>query len=322
LENAHILSVTVEEQFAPNVKESLRDLYAGEISAGQLTIASDARTIHIRAADDELLNQIQSIIRDWEDQAKERRVVGESVEAEEAAKQRQQLEELQRLAADQLQSDAPTPSSNAALQPGAGLGLSPAKSLETDSRVFLLKYIPAADAEQLVSLVLPVAVRADQRTNSLVVAGSAEKLEAVERLLESLDAPAPPTPAVVEAAQRAQAQKHLEDARREVTNRALQWLEQTQRPDAAAGAERDERLKELHDAVAEEFRLRQQQQELEVQALEARLQSLRRVIQYREQIREEVIRRRVEELLDPLADGGADGRDQIGAGPRAAAVVQ
>jgi hypothetical protein len=69
-------------------------------------------------------------------------------------------------------------------------------------------------------------------------------------------------------------------------------------------AKRDEIKKQLAKLVDQQFDVRQQRRQLELKRLEEELKGLRDAIERRNKARQQIVEKRVTELLGPEEDGG------------------
>jgi len=174
-------------------------------------------------------------------------------------------------------------------------------------RIFALKNSQATSTTDLLLQLFtakPFRADADELHNSVVVTGSAEQLQAVEALLLKLDeAPrelsAKPEqdgksavgedPSKTPQQQVAELRTDYETANRQARDLA-ESLRQT--PDAAKKAE-------LRTAVQRTFTLRQSLLRAELQEMKARLLQTQQSLDTRERIADQIVDRRVEDLLNP-----------------------
>jgi len=174
-------------------------------------------------------------------------------------------------------------------------------------RIFALKNSQATSTTDLLLQLFtakPFRADADELHNSVVVTGSAEQLQAVEALLLKLDvAPgelnAKPVPdgksAAVQDASKTLEQQGAElRTDYETANRQARDLAESlrQTPDAAKKAE-------LRTAVQRTFTLRQSLLRAELLEMQTRLLQTQQSLDMRERIADQIVDRRVEDLLNP-----------------------
>jgi type II/III secretion system protein/uncharacterized protein DUF1573 len=169
---------------------------------------------------------------------------------------------------------------------------------ETTKRiiVFRLQHAQAGQLAELLQAVLTDGrVKADERTNSLVVFGTAEQIDALKGLIENLDIAATPQaasrkaetpPKSIEATRTDYATKQQEAA-----SLARSLADET---DEKTANELRTRLSRL---VTEAFDLRQKLQRAELALLKERMQIVETRLLQRNVLRKEIIARRVENLL-------------------------
>ena len=147
------------------------------------------------------------------------------------------------------------------------------------------------------------------------VRGSAETLRTVEQLIAALDTRHAgsvlrrPRRAVSDVAPSNRTIGNLRDAYAEHDIRARQQAATLQKL-AESGDQHDaQKLQhvELSKAVAEAFDARQNLQRAELDALEAKVAAMRRTLQARDRIKEQIIQRRVQELLNPALEWETSG---------------
>ncbi|MSR57653.1 MAG: hypothetical protein EXS05_08270 [Planctomycetaceae bacterium] len=217
-------------------------------------------------------------------------------------------------------------------KPGAAPGAAPADAAvpaeagaanenapRTGAKTFKIFEFKHANAAELVDSFQPlltlfnVTVVADNRTNTLIVAGSDDAIQLVEPLLSLLDklrtVPAATTAGGAtraerptrEAAARIPQQKLAKDYqdRAQAAARIAGELLQLQMKSSPDESRVRQLTTQMRQTVAELFAARQQLQRAELDRLRTRLDQLERSIQLREQFRTEIIERRIEELLHP-----------------------
>jgi len=205
---------------------------------------------------------------------------------------------------------------------------------ESRVEIYHLRHARAAAVERILrQLVVGVdSIVADERTNALYVRGSANRLSEVESLLQRLDQPA--TPAEQKAVGQSSALSHA-DAAASVAERTKQYEAKEQ--EAAIIVQQLRAAKELrpgHEAmlrtnlksvVTQSFQLRQKLHEAELAHLTSRIRGIEQTIQARQKIADQIIDRRVKELLDPNLQWDADrspGHPPGGSAPREAGVTR
>jgi hypothetical protein len=174
-------------------------------------------------------------------------------------------------------------------------------------RVFALKNSQAAPtAELLMQLITvkPFRVVADAPHNSVVVIGSTEQLQAVEALLLKLDEP--PREPIAEPKHDGKsvvgedASKQIEQQvaqlimAYETANKLAHELAMPLRKTPDTG-----KKPELRTAVQRAFTLRQSLLRAELREMQARLEKTQRSLDMRERIADQIVDRRVEDLLNP-----------------------
>ncbi len=215
----------------------------------------------------------------------------------------------------------------------------PPQTKTEELRVLALKHVRASEAarvvEQMYEKALSVAVA--ERTNSLIVRGTRPAVEEAAALLERLDRQVPktepvnssargdgtghrvnvpalgPDPLAVDSSVQVRGDgqaftfslgfsgQSADDLQRQydaLEQRAQSLSDQLRKPlpDPATG----ETLRsQLRDTVRQSFETRQNLQRAELAEFAKRLQSIRQSIEMREQISQQIIDRRVQELLDP-----------------------
>lgn len=175
-------------------------------------------------------------------------------------------------------------------------------------KVFSLQYIDAQAAASILSELYgrnAFAVAADERNNALIVRGAEAKLAEVEALLLRLDekptGDAAPKSSPAQPNRPNDAESHAAKYR-ELEKRAAQTAVEHQKlrakqvgPDPQVKALRDR----LRQQVSAAFEARQRWQNAELVQLRGRLAAIDQSLSARERIKDTIIDRRVEELLDP-----------------------
>lgn len=177
-------------------------------------------------------------------------------------------------------------------------------------KVFTLKNASAKEAQRLVDQLFARDIRsaaADERTNSLIVRGSDEILNVIFGILARLDEPSestppatgtfgrqwqpPPSASVEQLAAEYQAkERQAEELARQL--RELPVIESHR-------SSRDELLTGLRRAISAAFAARQQLHQAEIAQLEQRLKTVQRNVETRQKLSDEIIDRRLKDLLDP-----------------------
>lgn len=186
-------------------------------------------------------------------------------------------------------------------------------------KIFHLQYVKAKDAESTVEQLFRgdlFSVAADQRTNSLLVRGNPNLLVMIEALLKQLDtatthenrdqatAATPgsvqgwPIPHEVPGLNAAEGGEPpsadtLRQQFQQLESRCLQLARQIRNDPSGR---RDEALRK---AVADAFQVRQQLQRAELAAFHQRLRDISQSIEMRERIADQIVSRRVDDLLNP-----------------------
>ncbi len=206
------------------------------------------------------------------------------------------------------------------------------------SREVKVFHLAHADAQSMCATLSPlwrdVAVAADQRSNTIIATGPSEELAKIEALLLRLDKPypnqakppspddflramrgkrhegAPPQPAALH-------EKYLQ-LEREAAELAKQYRDlpgKGTRARTGAAAVKTQ----LAETVKQVFDARQKLQRAELAALRQRLARIEQQIASRERIKEEIIDRRIEDLLNP--EYRWDGSEESTPRPTASAGV-
>lgn len=168
----------------------------------------------------------------------------------------------------------------------------------SEIKVFVLKHSEAKSTAELLEQLIttkPFRAIADKRVNSVVVAGSAKQLKAVEALLLKLDV-ALEDETAANAAKLFDLTEKLFRLRTdyETSNKHAHQLAESlrQTPDDAKNAE-------LRTAVQRSFTLRQSLLRAEMLEMQTRLLQTQQSIDMRERISDQIVDRRVEDLLNP-----------------------
>jgi hypothetical protein len=182
---------------------------------------------------------------------------------------------------------------------------------EANIKVFTLRHAKASEAERLITQLFPrdiQSVAADQRTNTLIVRGGEETLKVIFALLTRLDEQAGATSSAPAAgrtrgpsatpASIAGLAKQYESEERKAAALARQIEEQ--RTAAWPDKAKVETLSaDLRRAVAAAFAARQQLHRAEVSQLQERTAAVQRNLEMREKLSEQIIDRRIKDLLNP-----------------------
>lgn len=174
-------------------------------------------------------------------------------------------------------------------------------------RVFRLKYVNATDAAQLLRDLIttgPFRTVPDERTNSVIATGTADQLLTVEALLlkldeaenRSLSSPKSDDNQTTDKTSKNELPQQVAQLRTdyEAVNKQAHGLAESLRktPDNAKKAE-------LRTAVQRAFTLRQSLLRAELVDMQTRLLETQRSIDMRERIADQIVDRRVEDLLNP-----------------------
>jgi type II secretory pathway component GspD/PulD (secretin) len=204
------------------------------------------------------------------------------------------------------------------LEAGGSLTIEPTQSNPDEPviiKVFSLRNANAADAERLIAQLFPrdiQSIAADQRTNSLIVRGDPETLNIIFAILARLDdqtqsdsasplqgagkGKTSQTPPVGELTRQYQAkEKQATDLARQI--RELQSAEGAHKPRI------DELSARLRRAVADAFAARQQLHRAEAAQLQQRIAAIQDNLQTRQKLSDQIIDRRVKDLLNPIWAG-------------------
>ena len=177
---------------------------------------------------------------------------------------------------------------------------------ESDVREFKIVYLKNAAAQTVQSIVYDifgadVTPGVDPRTNSLILSGPAAKLNEVMDLVEALETAEPAPPAIQELRKRASSDMAPRELKMGPAERRVgELLEERQlRLGRDTGkAEVDEKhLEPLREAIAAAFDERQAQQLAEIEELSTRLQELSKTVRGRQAKRQQMIERRLSDLL-------------------------
>ena len=170
--------------------------------------------------------------------------------------------------------------------------------------VFYLKFVEAKEAARIVRQLFGGVVNpaVEERTNSLLVASDDPMaVKKVEELLKAIDSPAAKDVAIDFRSSVGDADEKPDDLRGKCAELEQRTRELAARlrgplPDPATG---DRLNTELRDMVKQAFEARQQLQRAELAEFAERLRRIQQSIEMRDRISQQIIDRRVEELLDP-----------------------
>lgn len=208
----------------------------------------------------------------------------------------------------------PKPDDGVVLDPGTPIGLPGPPNLNTplvpadkpEIKIFTLAHIQAEDAATLVRQLfrhLQLSVAPDARTNSLLAQGPSDVLMQIEAVLIRLDETK--TANDKRADPLVPNLKDVEQASGRITQLKGQYAVQEQKAAAIAQqirnvAQPTEQAKtNLRQAVADAFSLRQHLHQAEVAAFQQRMTKVQQIIRTRDQLKDQIINRRVEDLLNP-----------------------
>jgi hypothetical protein len=185
-------------------------------------------------------------------------------------------------------------------------------------RVFTLRHIGARDAERIIGQIFGdqppgggrYSIAPDERTNSLVVRAEQAAQDAIHALLVRLDespgteprqpaggsAAAGQWPSPPDSVPALSKDYEAKEERAAKLAKQLREMQSKQPPDKS---QLDRVRTELRSAVAESFAARQQLHQAELAALQQRVQQIGQTIQSRSRIQDQIIDRRVEDLLKP-----------------------
>lgn len=177
---------------------------------------------------------------------------------------------------------------------------------ESDVRQIKIVYLKNAEATAVQSIVYDifgadVTPGVDSRTNALILSGSAAKLKEALALVDKLDGVEPAPVGIQEIQKRASSYLAPHELRMGPAERRVGELLEEHRLSRIRGTEKanidDEQLKPLREAIAAAFDERQAQQLAEIEELSARLQKLSETVRGRQAKREQMIERRLSDLL-------------------------
>jgi hypothetical protein len=152
-----------------------------------------------------------------------------------------------------------------------------------------------------------VTIVAETAINSLLVSGPAERIAEIEVLVERLEAPPGQNSAATGAGtsrfrprSESEGRAEFERLDLEAAQAAAEYHQATEGADDPNSEEQKEKLRAgLRDRVAAAFAARQALQRAELNELRERFDRIEQQIESRERIRDEIIDRRVDELLNP-----------------------
>lgn len=208
----------------------------------------------------------------------------------------------------------PEPDDVAAPKVGTPIGLPGPPNLNTpgvpadklEIKIFTLANIPAKDAAALVGQIIrhaQLSVALDARTNSLLAQGPVDILMQIEAVLIRLDEAKPANDKRTDS--QALDLKFAEQASERVTRLKQDYATSEQKAAAIARNIRnatrptDQLKSNLRQTVAEAFSLRQQLHQAELAAFQQRMAKVQQTIRTRDQLKDQIIDRRVEDLLNP-----------------------
>jgi hypothetical protein len=207
----------------------------------------------------------------------------------------------------------PKPAEDGAKRTSVEKEASAPSALATEPRikVFSLKHLNARDAERITNQLFPREIQsaaADDRTNSLIVRGSEEQLNIIFHILLRLDdeiGQQPAAPASVygkprpelPSPPRAELVRQYDQKERQASELANSIKKSL--ADAPGKSTPDNLRAELLRAVREAFEARQQLHQAEVAELRQRLEQIEQSVTAREAIGDQIIERRVQDLLNP-----------------------
>ena len=179
-------------------------------------------------------------------------------------------------------------------------------TLELDSPRDRIVYLKNAGAESVQSIVddifgADVTTGVDSRTNVLILSGPASKLNEALALVDKLDT-ADPAPVGIQEIQKP-ASRYLAPRKLKMgpAERRVGELLEEHRLSRSRGTGKanidDEQFKSLREAIAAAFDERQAQQLAEIEELSTRLQDLSKTVRGRQAKRQQMIERRLKDLL-------------------------
>ncbi len=181
---------------------------------------------------------------------------------------------------------------------------------EVDSPRDRIVYLKNAGAESVQSIVddifgADVTTGVDSKTNVLILSGPAAKLKEALALVDKLDTVEPAPVGIQEIQKGASSYMAPHEPRMGPAERRVGKLLEERRLSLSRGTERattdDEHEKSLREAIAAAFDERQAQQLAEIEELSTRLQELSKKVQGRQAKRQQMIERRLSDLLKSQA---------------------
>ena len=182
------------------------------------------------------------------------------------------------------------------------------------TKIYRLKYGLAVDfgntLAHMFNMPQEITTSLDGRTNSLVIRTNPQRHEEVERLLKTLDVPIDDDASAESTVEnsrnkiprdRSETETALEKQVQELSRKMKQLAATVDARRAQDPVSDDQEVnqlaKQLKDAVEESFNERQRQQLAEIERLTTRLNRLAKSVQQREAEREQIISRKIDELL-------------------------
>ena len=191
-------------------------------------------------------------------------------------------------------------------QPNAVAANQPDEKTSQEFVVFYLKNVQATEAARIVRQVFGGKVNpaVEERTNSLIVASDDPlTVNRVRELLQAIELPAAKELALPQVAQSVDGLRRLYNELEQRTRELADGLRAAGRPPAAEF--------ELRDAVKQAFEARQKLQRAELAEFAERLQRIQQSIEMRDRVSQQIIDRRVEELLDPNLNWDSANREEL-----------
>jgi len=179
--------------------------------------------------------------------------------------------------------------SDAGVQSDASFTSGNSQESANEFMVFKLTYATASSVRHQLRQVyadMDLQLRADERSNSLFVFGPPAALAEITDLVTKLDSDDEVDR--LEAATRKLAREYAK----------VKDIRKYQR-EVSPRSEPDKKKQELRDAVKSTFEARQRLQRAELGRLQQELQSIQRQIDTRDQLKDQIIDKRVEELINP-----------------------
>lgn len=160
----------------------------------------------------------------------------------------------------------------------------------TSTKIFHLRNASAAESRNTLQQLAPLDIKlaVDERTNSIIVSGAEEKLAELEAIVKRLD----------EAESAADNSRPAPQPAESIAALKQQYAAAEQ--EAARLAKESKPAKDkLHAAVARAFELRQKLLQAELVEFRQRTERIEQSLKQREGIKQQIIERRVEDLLKP-----------------------